>query len=38
MNITGWPLSKRRAWEAWDAFRAKYLDVTETEYQRAVRS
>jgi glutaconate CoA-transferase subunit A len=24
--------------EAWDAFRAKYLDVTETEYQRAVRS
>ena len=24
--------------EAWDAFRAKYLDVTEAEYQQAVRA
>ena len=24
--------------EAWDAFRAKYLDVTEADYQKAVRS
>jgi glutaconate CoA-transferase subunit A len=24
--------------EAWDAFRAKYIDVSESEYQKAVRS